>query len=299
MSGHEVQWGDLSQFGTERIDLLPFTQISSYLAGFDHLDLVILGDVFWSTGQNICRWCSENQVKTLFLQHGQWIYVVNKKRLSYYPSYTALFGENVAKECKSWYFGQFSQIEVTGCPRYDFLHLCQVSSKKEYIFFSPPVIQETVHGQAKPIRKTFLQSLKRIAGFDKQCRVVLQPHYREANVGILKELFPSAEFRSAKEKTLNLVSKADIAIGINFSYAIEKAKGLEECLNKEVQIRTPEKQILIVTKSTSNFTWRGDVLMCRLPVAITYGVRLRYETNLGWGEWSSWQDFVCKRKMTL
>lgn len=89
------------------------------------------------------------------------------------------------------------------------------------------------------------------------------------------------------------------AMGIEFGYAVDTAKGFDDCFQKEAQIRSPQGQIITVRTSTGNFLWRKDTLLCMLPVAIEYRVRLRYESTGGWGDWSPWKVFVCKRKMSL
>ncbi len=93
--------------------------------------------------------------------------------------------------------------------------------------------------------------------------------------------------------------ESGFAMGIDFEYALTTAQGFDECVDKEAQIISPQGETMTIRESSGNFLWRKDVLCCRLPVAIQYRVRLRYESSYGWGEWSDWNDFVCKRKMTL
>ena len=197
--GHEIIWLDLSEISKNKIDLLSLQSIDKYLKRKGTFDCVVFGDVFWPTGQAICRWCKSNNVKSVFLQHGQWIYVNNKRRLNYYPSHTVVFGDNVKKMIESWPYGRFSKIHVAGSPRYDNLN---INHGKNYVFFSPPVIQEIVHGVAKMIRQPFLKSLEALSGFDKECVVYMQPHYREHRIDILKKLFPAARMIDSSEDTL-------------------------------------------------------------------------------------------------
>jgi hypothetical protein len=89
------------------------------------------------------------------------------------------------------------------------------------------------------------------------------------------------------------------AMGIDFTDAIESARGFEDCLDKEAQIMSPQGDVITVRTSTGNFAWREYMLLCRMPIAIEYRVRLRYNTSKGWSDWSEWQKFVCRRKMSL
>ena len=100
---------------------------------------------------------------------------------------------------------------------------------------------------------------------------------------------------------INFINKPQhgFAMGMDFEYAITTAKGFDECRDKEAQIRSPQGEIITVRHSSGNFVWRKDLLLCVLPVAIEYRVRLRYESSWGWGDWSDWKKFVCKRKMSL
>jgi len=131
----EVLWGDLSIFD-EKMDLLTYDAVKDYFAPFGKLEFIVIGDAFWKTGQAICRYGREYDIPIFFLQHGQWIYVKNKKKLNYYPTFTLLFGDKVADMCSSWPYGENSQIIVTGSPRYD-----EASSNGgSFFFFFPPVV---------------------------------------------------------------------------------------------------------------------------------------------------------------
>jgi hypothetical protein len=200
----DISWGDLSKFGSEK-DLLPEKILRDYLDSFKPVDFMLIGDVFWKTGQNLCKICHENNIPLFFMQHGQWIYVANKKELEYYPSFTFLFGNDVHNVCSQWPYGKHSALFATGSPRYDFA----ASHDGSYIYFSPPVIEEVVHGNPSGrIRSPFFLNLKKISGVDKGIPLVIQPHYREARIGWLHELFPSAQFADPGLDSLKLVNGA-------------------------------------------------------------------------------------------
>ena len=114
----DSKWADLNDFG-DNLNLLGYSDTGGWLEKFLPFDRVMVGDIFWPTGQNICRWCKENSIPCCFLQHGQWIYVDNKQNPQYVPSYTCVYGGNVHEMMKSWPYSQRSQVEITGNPRYD------------------------------------------------------------------------------------------------------------------------------------------------------------------------------------
>lgn len=207
--GHDISWFDLSDINKSKIDLLSLQSIDKYFRSKGSFDCVVFGDVFWPTGQSICRWCKSNGVKSVFLQHGQWIYVANKRRLSYYPTDTAVFGDNVKNMISKWPYGRFSRVHAVGSPRYDSIN---TNRKKNYVFFSPPVIQEIVNGSAKMTRKPFLKALEELSGFDEKFTVYLQPHYREHRIDILKKLFPHARMIDPSENTLRYVEESKSVI---------------------------------------------------------------------------------------
>ncbi|KKK68741.1 hypothetical protein LCGC14_2941000, partial [marine sediment metagenome] len=145
-------------------------------------------------------------VPVFFLQHGQWIYVKNKKTLKYYPKWTFVFGDDVGEMCQSWPYGEASNIAVIGNPRYD-----QASPNGgSYVYFSPPVIEEVLHGRPSGrIRRPFLNALQAIAKIDKQVPLVIQPHYREAQMEMLAEFFPCAQFADPHLNSLKLIRGAN------------------------------------------------------------------------------------------
>lgn len=200
----EVLWGDLSIFG-KKMDLLTYDAIEGYFSSFGKLEFIVMGDVFWRTGQSICRYGEEHNIPVFFLQHGQWIYVKNKKKIPHYPAYTLMLGDNVADMCSSWAYGKNSNIVVTGSPRYDEA----LPNGGSYIYFSPPVIEELIHGQPTGrIRRSFLENLEAIKKIDKELPIVIHPHYREARLDYLHNLFPCAQFADPQLDALKLVRGA-------------------------------------------------------------------------------------------
>jgi len=200
----EVLWGDLSIFG-KKMDLLNYDAIEDYFSKFGALSFIVVGDVFWETGQSICRYGHEHNIPVFFLQHGQWIYIKNKKKLNYYPAYTLLFGDNVSEMCSSWTYGKHSHVAATGNPRYDKAS----PNGGSYIYFSPPVIEELIHGRpTKRVRRTFYENLIAIKNIDKDLQIVVHPHYREARTDNLHKLFPYAQFADPQLDSLKLVRGA-------------------------------------------------------------------------------------------
>lgn len=199
----EIKWGDLSLFGAS-MDLLSYEQVDKYLHSLKSFDFVIMGDVFWKTGQHICRACKKLDIPVFFMQHGQWIYTANKQSLEYYPDHTLVFGDNVKDICSSWAYAKHSKIHTVGSPRYD-----EVSSNgcgSTYTYFSPPVIEEMVHGKSSGIIRTyFLKGLKKIAGIDKHISLIIQPHYRECRTDLLHKMFPKAQFADPDLDPLKLI----------------------------------------------------------------------------------------------
>jgi len=196
-----LSWGDLGDFGKAK-DLLLYDSVEKLISSFGNIDFVVAGDVFWETGQNLCRHCSDNGIKLFFLQHGQWIYTKNKKKLPHYPSHTLLFGKDVHKMCNEWDYGKHSKVIVTGSPRYD-----EASANGgSYVYFSPPAIEEMTHGvPSDKINNHYLQSLRRLRGIDREVSLVIQPHYRESRTDLLQKMFPSAQFADPDLDTLKLI----------------------------------------------------------------------------------------------
>jgi len=196
-----ILWADLSIFES-KADKLDYNDIKKYFSSLDKFDFIIIGDVFWETGQSICRYGEEYNIPVFFLQHGQWIYIKNKKNLKYYPAYTFLFGDNVARMCSGWNYGKKSHIITTGSPRYD----SAVPGKGSYVYFSPPVIEEIIHRKPSGVfRSSFYKNLEVIRRIDKELFILIQPHYREARIDDLHELFPYAQFVDPQLDALKLI----------------------------------------------------------------------------------------------
>lgn len=201
----QVVWGDLSSLG-RKMDTLSPSQVSSFLNKFVPLDAVMIGDIFWPTGQNICAWCSNRRIKCFFLQHGQWIYTDNKRSPKHLPYCTCVYGENIKKEIMSWPYGRHSRVEATGNPRYD--DLWHENREGDYVYFSPPVILE-LNTSARSIPHARHEKMVRaVKGVDSKHKVLLHPHYREGKLDLLRKLFPSAEFADPAAPALDLVIDA-------------------------------------------------------------------------------------------
>jgi hypothetical protein len=198
----DVIWGDLSTFG-HKLDTLSPNQISTFLSKLLPFDAVLVGDIFWPTGQAICSWCSTHRVKCFFIQHGQWIYTANKKNPKHLPYCTCVYGENIRREIQSWPYGRRSKVEATGNPRYD--DLWHENRIGDSVYFSPPVMLElntSARSIHHPQQEKMVRSLK---GIDSQFNVLLHPHYREGKLDLLRRLFPNAEFADPAAPALDLV----------------------------------------------------------------------------------------------
>lgn len=195
---------DLKIFGSS-IDKLTYKEIDSFLSSHKNITSITIGDIFWSTGQNICHWGLENNVKIFFLQHGQWIYTLNKKNPPYLPYCTFVFGNNIKKELLSWPYGQKSKVEVTGNPRYDELS----TSNDGFIYFAPPIFLELNPSAADIYHYKNIELIEALAGIDKRHYIKIHPHYREGKIEYLKKIFPYAEFIDKDEPALNYISKCD------------------------------------------------------------------------------------------
>ena len=200
----QVKWLDMSKYG-HSFDLLPISHWNNVLNSLLPFDCIMIGDVFWPTGQAFCEWGKTHNKTVCFLQHGQWIYIENKKKLNYYPDITMVYGTNVADMINQWPYGKESNVIVTGSPRYDNLEIVN----GDYVYFSPPVIQEIVHGRPNGyIQKHYLMAIQSVIGLDSVCKLVIQPHYREANINMLKNMFPKAMFVDPAENAIKLISSS-------------------------------------------------------------------------------------------
>lgn len=182
-------------------DRFTYTDIQKLLDPFDYMEFVVIGDVFWPTGQHICKWCEQKKIQCIFLQHGQWIYIANKQMLSHYPSDTLLFGQRIHDMVSSWPYAERSKLHVTGSPRYDDIQ----TRDNGYVFFSPPVIEECSPSGRKLNQCTW-KLLSQLSSIDHKCHLVIQPHYREGRTDLLKKMFPMAQFVDHRDNALKWVA---------------------------------------------------------------------------------------------
>lgn len=203
-SSVEIKWGSLTDLLD--IDCSSYHVIDRFMQSFLPFDAVMVGDIFWPTGQHICKWCSVNEVRCFFLQHGQWIYTKNKKNPKFLPSCTFLFGKNIQFECSDWEYGKRSVLFATGSPRYDG---CSLTSKEgDYIYFSPPVLLEETPSVPPRYDCGVKRLLLHMKGLDSQARLVIHPHYREGAVRELKKIFPHADIIDPHTSALELIQKS-------------------------------------------------------------------------------------------
>jgi len=197
------KWADLNEFGDD-LNLLNYLTVSAWMDEYRPFSSVVIGDVFWPTGQHICRWSTDRKVLSCFLQHGQWIYVNNKKNPQHVPLYTCVYGGNVRDMIKTWpYYGR-SRVVVTGNPRYDNIPHMETEG---FVYFAPPVLSEQVEGFQDKWSEYSHKKLKDYSGLDKEVDLAIHPHYREGNVDMLRDLFPNARFINSKDNPLVHVAK--------------------------------------------------------------------------------------------
>lgn len=181
--------GDISiNMGTD--DALPYECIHTMLSSCI-FDIVFIGDIFWPTGQNICRWCKDNNKVSVFLQHGQWIYTKNKMNPEFTPDYTFLFGENITREARKWPYASRSKILCTGSPRYDGI---ERNPRGSYIYFSPLVVTELSPSVPPKFNPRAMKLLTQLRGIDAHFNIVLQPHYREGSCDQIRSMFRFAKY---------------------------------------------------------------------------------------------------------
>lgn len=204
---NNIKQADLAVFG-KKIDNLSFEAIDKFLNLFLPFNTLIIGDIFWPTGQNICKWCQINHTQCCFLQHGQWVYIENKKNPEFLPDCTFVYGNDLKNLINTWSYGKRSRVEVTGNPKYDNL---TPSHDGDYIYFSPPVLQEE-NPSAPSIKhsKTYawLNSIK-----DIDCqKLLIHPHYREGDIKYLKTIFCKSNFADPEISALDLIQKSQSVI---------------------------------------------------------------------------------------
>lgn len=202
LSNLDVVWGDLNEFG-RRVDTLTASELYPFLENFGPIDAVMIGDIFWPTGQAICEWAEVRKVKCFFLQHGQWIYTKNKKSPGHLPDATLVYGTNLRKEIQKWPYARRSKVYATGNPRYDDLSI----EKGNYVYFSPPVMLE-LNPSARTINHSRDAVIRLLRGLDAHCELLIQPHYREGKVNALHKWFPDAKFVDSQQPALPLVAKS-------------------------------------------------------------------------------------------
>jgi hypothetical protein len=196
----QIIWADLASLG-RKMDVLTAGQVSEFLNKLPSFDAIMIGDIFWPTGQEICNWSAKHKVKCFFLQHGQWVYTKNKRSPRYLPYCTCVYGENIKKEILSWPYGKRSRVEVTGNPRYDNLQ-CR---EGDYVYFSPPVMLELNASSRSIAHPEHEKMVKTLRGLDVEHKVVVHPHYREGKLDLLRKLFPASEFIDPAAPALDVV----------------------------------------------------------------------------------------------
>jgi len=199
----EIKTLDLRKYGVA-MDVLQWHVIRAHLDTMSPLDAVFLGDVFWPTGQGICRWCYNSNIPSIFIQHGQWKYIKNKQHPPYVPTYTCVYGIHVYDMCKTWPYGRRSIVRVIGNPRYDNVEL---NNEGQGIYFSPPVIMEhspSVPDKLDEYAQLLVSSMK---GIDEHVDLILHPHYREGAINLLKSWFPNAKFIDPEDNPFKWIQR--------------------------------------------------------------------------------------------
>lgn len=200
VEGFDFKVFNLRQLDTG-IDTASYNVIDRILSRLRPFDAVLIGDIFWPTGQNICRWCKTYKVFCGFIQHGQWIYVANKMNPKYLPTTTFVYGYNIRDEIKSWPYGKKSEVVATGNPRYDNV---KINQEGDLVYLAPPVICEenpSSPNKFNPVAKRLLEKFSSMGG-DK-LKMVVHPHYRERETEYLKKLFPNSTHVDRKDDPFN------------------------------------------------------------------------------------------------
>ncbi len=203
------KWADVSIFG-ENIDCLSYSIVDRYLQSLKPFDVICVGDVFWDTGQHICKWSQNNKVRCYFLQHGQWIYTKNKSNPRHLPYGTFVYGDNVCNMMHSWPYSRRSKVYVTGNPRYDASLLDRLGNG--YVYFSPPVSLEIVPSAPDRLHRHVYGVLSKLRGLDESINLVIHPHYREGNVQQLRQLFPKAKFEDPMNDPMLLIQQSEAVL---------------------------------------------------------------------------------------
>ena len=193
---------DLGKFGG-KMDHLSVANVQKIIP--DNVDAIVVGDIFWPTGQNICRYAEQRGIKVYFLQHGQWIYIDNKRNPRHLPFCTLVNGERTLQMVMQWPYANRSKVHAVGNPRYDEIHR---QSEGDFVYFGPPVLTEIEHSGASRRNENAAVLLTNLKGIDKRVKIKIHPHYREGRVSVLKEMFPQAEIIDPKDDPLKHVSQS-------------------------------------------------------------------------------------------
>jgi len=186
----DIEYADLTRIKT-RCDLINQSDINKMMSKFKDVGFIVIGDIYWTTGQGLCQWAINRHIPCFFLQHGVWKYITNKKDPKFYPSHILVYGDKIKEMTSSWPLAKKAKFCVTGNPRYDQYKPTFLNNNN--VYFSPPVVQELQHGlMTGPVNRYNLDLIKSLQGLDDLVHLYLQPHYREGSLKILKELFPNA-----------------------------------------------------------------------------------------------------------
>lgn len=196
-----------NRISVEKKDILSLEEISGLLSEYSPISFILIGDIFWPTGQNICLYCLNNNIKCYFLQHGQWIYTENKKNPQYLPNTTFVFGNYLYKEIMTWPYGKRSNVIVSGNPRYDRINITQ-PDKENFIYFAPPVCLEKNDSSSNIVHDYNWKTLKQLKGIDKNNNIKIHLHYREGWFDLIKEWFPNAFFIDPQEDPIYWILKS-------------------------------------------------------------------------------------------
>lgn len=254
----KVSYADVAKV-KKNYDSLNSLQVDRMLNRFSGASFVIIGDMFWNTGQEICRWCRARKVPCYFLQHGQWIYVANKKNPRFAPHYVLVYGENVRNMCQKWPMSKRAKFVATGNPRYDKAH--RVYEDNNRVYFSPPVIEELTNGgKCLGTNKFNLRRISKMKGLDKEVELYLQPHYREGAIRTLKDLFPDAVYFEPPLDPLPIVQECSRLIcSRNSTMVLDAIAYGKQVLFMEWE-SSFDKKVFFPRGYFKNFGWESESL---------------------------------------
>jgi len=127
-----------------------------------------------------------------------------------------------------------------------------------------------------------------------------RPNEDNADIYYLELAVVNMTAKRVKEEDIVIAKPVNYGstLTIDFDDALSAAVGLEEVIDKEVQIKDQANHVM--PPIGQNFSWHGNKLSCRLAIASEYHVRIRYSTeDQGWLEWSGWHTFSAKRKLKI